>query len=299
MHRADHWGVPSEPLLHSVVGAVHDATGRYCVGKVDCITTLRSFGHVNNPVTVYLLWADAQRTALDAVALEVTSYPWHERTLYCLERKEGSDSEENPLRLKGRFLKTMHVSPFHEHPSGKTVHAYACDVSVSRAGAAVDSAADDAPPLPFARFKMSLMLFDGAGLPDWRTDNIDGERIIHRASLALRTPSWSRPAPFPVALQTSFRILRQAARIQATAGRRLYEHLTLPSAPVSDVFTMSFGVCVPLALLLGAALFGSLISLLLVAQWLLAGRQLQLPPPARDAFLAAAVTTAVALIVGY
>jgi hypothetical protein len=88
--RADHWGAPTTPLLHAVVETVQHQIGFYCVGPVDCITTLRAFGQVNNPVSVYLLWRDELRTQLDAVALEVTNYPWGERTLYAVDARRAT-----------------------------------------------------------------------------------------------------------------------------------------------------------------------------------------------------------------
>jgi predicted NAD/FAD-binding protein len=292
--RADHWGAPTTPLLHAVVETVFHQIGFYCVGPVDCITTLRAFGQVNNPVSVYLLWRDDLRTQLDAVALEVTNYPWGERTLYAVDARQcvdadagdagavaaaADDDQASSLRVRGRFRKTLHVSPFHEHPS-LVNHWYDCSVNVVPTAPSLANTA-----APFRRFTMRLRLCDVSP---------DGEdKVLHDALWALSEPEYRNARPVPVALQTSTRILRQAAALQNVVGRKLFAHVSQPYAPLSDVFTMAIALCVVLTLVVGARAVCTLIAAILVR--LAVQRRLNdlvTVPPLRDSMLGAAVTMA-------
>jgi predicted NAD/FAD-binding protein len=287
--RADHWGTPTTPLLHAVVESVQHQIGFYCVGPVDCITTLRAFGQVNNPVSVYLLWRDELRTQLDAVALEVTNYPWGERTLYAVDARkndddnnnndndDGDDNEQGSLNVRGRFRKTLHVSPFHEHPS-LVNHWYDCKVNVVPTPASPTNTV-----APFRRFTMRLRLCEG--------EQNDDAKVLHDALWALSEPEYRHARPVPVALQTSTRILRQAAALQNVVGRKLFAHVSQPYAPLSDVFTMAIALCVVMTLVIGARAVGALL-VAIVVRLALQRRLADLVtvPPLRDSMLGAAVT---------
>jgi predicted NAD/FAD-binding protein len=276
--RSDHFGAKNVPLLHALVEAVHNQLGFWCVGPVDCITTLRAFGQVNNPISVYLLWRDDERTHIDAVALEVTNYPWGERTLYALAGGDNRGSDAAALSVRGRFRKTMHVSPFHQHPS-LVKHAYECAISVTPSAPSFDDRA-----APFQRFSMRLRLLDEG----------DDDKQLHEATLTLREPTWRAARAWPVALQTSVRILRQAAHLQ-TLGRTLFAHVSLPHAPFSDVVAMSAALCVVLVGVLGARIVTALVVAALVR--LAIQRRLRDVvdvPPLRDALVGAVLTLAVA-----
>ena len=91
--RSDYWrgrsvvlngveDISQPPLLHAIVDSVYEKLGKYCTGPVDAITTLKSFGHTNNPISIYLLWKNDSRKQLDAVALEVTRYNYNLRFFF-------------------------------------------------------------------------------------------------------------------------------------------------------------------------------------------------------------------------
>lgn len=56
--RTDHFGDPEDNLAAVLVEYVFAQLGRYVRGAIDAVTTLRAFGFVENPISVFLLWAD-------------------------------------------------------------------------------------------------------------------------------------------------------------------------------------------------------------------------------------------------
>ena len=99
--RADYLGDASTPLEQSVRDAVQQRLGRRPSGPVAMLAHLRTWGWLFNPLTLYYCF-DPSGERVDAIVLEVTSTPWHERHVYVID-----GSLERP-----RFEKEMHVSPF-------------------------------------------------------------------------------------------------------------------------------------------------------------------------------------------
>jgi DUF1365 family protein len=79
------------------------------VGSVRMLTQLRRWGWLFNPITVYLIWAqaDSPESAPRVAVLEVTNTPWKERHRY-VAPFDGGDA----ARLTAQFDKELHVSPF-------------------------------------------------------------------------------------------------------------------------------------------------------------------------------------------
>jgi DUF1365 family protein len=101
-HR-DYFDGGDEPLGTQVRDLVEARLGRRPGGPVYLLAHLRTFGWLFNPLTVYYCWQPGGR-ALDAIVLEVTNTPWHERQWYVLDARAR--------RSSGRVAKAMHVSPF-------------------------------------------------------------------------------------------------------------------------------------------------------------------------------------------
>jgi DUF1365 family protein len=99
--RADYLGDPAVPLDRAVRDLVTERTGRRPDGAVGCLTQVRTWGWLFNPITVYFCF-DATGEGIDALVLEVTNTPWHERHAYVLAGGAGEH----------RFAKELHVSPF-------------------------------------------------------------------------------------------------------------------------------------------------------------------------------------------
>ncbi len=100
LDRADYLGDPATPLDAAVRDLVEDRLGRRPRGRILLLSTPRVWGWHFNPLSVYYCLDEAGAT--EAIVLEVTSTPWHERTAYVV------DPREQPVR----FAKAMHVSPF-------------------------------------------------------------------------------------------------------------------------------------------------------------------------------------------
>lgn len=99
--RDDYLGDPATDLDVAVRDVVQDRLGRRPTGSVAMLTQLRTWGWLFNPLTVFYCF-DETATRVEALVLEVTSTPWHERHVYVID---GED-------LRPRFAKEMHVSPF-------------------------------------------------------------------------------------------------------------------------------------------------------------------------------------------
>lgn len=76
-------------------------------GPVRMLTQLRRWGWLFNPITVYVVWADAEADPA-AIVLEVTNTPWKQRHHYAAPLSR--DDERG--RFVARFPKMLHVSPF-------------------------------------------------------------------------------------------------------------------------------------------------------------------------------------------
>jgi len=99
--RADYLGDATVALDESVRDVVADHLGRRPRGRVAMLAHLRTWGWLFNPLSVYYCY-DEDGVGIEAVVLEVTSTPWHERHVYVID---GADR-------RSRFAKEMHVSPF-------------------------------------------------------------------------------------------------------------------------------------------------------------------------------------------
>lgn len=99
--RRDYLGDPSVPLADAVRHVVTERLGRRPAGPVAMLGQLRTWGWLFNPLTLYYCFNDSG-TELDAVVLDVTSTPWHERRVYVVDATQRTS----------RFAKEMHVSPF-------------------------------------------------------------------------------------------------------------------------------------------------------------------------------------------
>ena len=81
--RADYLGDPAVPLDQAVLDLVEERTGRRPDGPVRLLTSVRTFGHVFNPVSFYYCF-DRGGEQVQAVVAEVTNTPWGERHTYAL-----------------------------------------------------------------------------------------------------------------------------------------------------------------------------------------------------------------------
>lgn len=106
LRRADHLGDPGRPLAECVRDLVEARLGRRPAGPIRLLTHLRYFGHCFNPVSFYYCF-DESGSRIDAMVLEVTNTPWHERYCYVLA---NASPEEHIAHY--RFGKDFHVSPF-------------------------------------------------------------------------------------------------------------------------------------------------------------------------------------------
>jgi DUF1365 family protein len=103
--RADYLGDKTVPLDEAVRSLVAERTGVRPEGPIGILTSLRTFGHVFNPVTFYYCW-DETGERVETIVAEIENTPWGERHAYVLRR----DGES----LRFQFKKEFHVSPFME-----------------------------------------------------------------------------------------------------------------------------------------------------------------------------------------
>ena len=97
--RRDYLGAEAVPLRQAVHDAVEERTGVRPDGPVRVLTSVRTFGHLFNPISVYYCF-DRAGERVEALAAEVTNTPWGERHVYACPG------------LDGHFAKRFHVSPF-------------------------------------------------------------------------------------------------------------------------------------------------------------------------------------------
>ena len=82
-----------------VLDVVEERTGTRPGGPVRLLTSVRTFGHLFNPISIYYCFAPGGEQ-VEALAAEVTNTPWGERHTYAC------------TGLSGSFEKRVHVSPF-------------------------------------------------------------------------------------------------------------------------------------------------------------------------------------------
>ncbi len=97
--RRDYLDGTDQALSEALAELVEARTGRRPAGSMRMLTQLRRFGWLFNPLSIY--WCDGADGSTEAVVLEVTNTPRHERHWYVLDgpRADG-------------FAKELHVSPF-------------------------------------------------------------------------------------------------------------------------------------------------------------------------------------------
>ena len=103
-YRRNYLGQAQQSLTACVLDEVQRQAGFRPSGRVAILTHLSYFGLCFNPVSFYFCW-DKSGQQLEAVIAEITNTPWLERHAYVLPVRDG--------RLRWRFAKTFHVSPFH------------------------------------------------------------------------------------------------------------------------------------------------------------------------------------------
>jgi uncharacterized protein len=113
--RTDYLDGTDRPLAEALGDLVEARLGRRPSGPYLMLTQLRTWGWLFNPITIY--WCSdggdespgvgGASDRLDAVVLEVTNTPWHDRHWYVLDaRSTGLAAAPT------RFGKELHVSPF-------------------------------------------------------------------------------------------------------------------------------------------------------------------------------------------
>ncbi len=103
--RRDYFGRSDAPLADAVRDAVHARIGVRPDGPVRVLTSLRCWGYVFNPVSLYYCFDRGEN--LVAVLADITNTPWGERHHYVVgPRTPGRRN------LAAAFDKAFHVSPF-------------------------------------------------------------------------------------------------------------------------------------------------------------------------------------------
>jgi DUF1365 family protein len=152
--RADYLDGGDGPLGDGVRDLVAARLGRRPGGRVLMLTNLRTWGWLTNPITVY--WCLDERGDVDAVVLEVTNTPWHERVHYVVDAADGAARYD--------VAKAMHVSPFVEGDVTYRVEAGVPDrsllvrIDVQRAGQTILHTSLAARRVPLSRLRAVTVL---------------------------------------------------------------------------------------------------------------------------------------------
>ncbi|MGH1504457.1 MAG: DUF1365 domain-containing protein [Acidimicrobiales bacterium] len=94
------------PLGDQARDRLAEALGRRPAGPVRLLTQPRRWGWLFNPISVFVVWDDADADPIGAV-LEVTNTPWKERHHYAVALQADPGGG-----FRARFDKALHVSPF-------------------------------------------------------------------------------------------------------------------------------------------------------------------------------------------
>ena len=181
--------------------------GFFPIGRVHLVTTMRAFGQVNNPISIYVCWGADESLGPEAFVYEVQNYPWGETTTYVLDARQG--------QREWKFVKTLHVSPWHPHPLERDQY-YKTRIEFVLAGC--ESDIDSGMP-PFQSMRVHLDLYDS------KTDICSFKTTWTINQFARRFPR-----PIPVGLLTAKRILGEAVALSTT--RPMYPNISNPNAPV-------------------------------------------------------------------
>jgi DUF1365 family protein len=106
LRRHDYLGPEPRDLAEAARLTVARATGARPAGPVAVLTHVRTWGWLFNPITLYFCY-DGSGSAVEAMVVEVTNTPWHERHTYVV----GPPGQH-------RLDKAMHVSPFQPMEAG-------------------------------------------------------------------------------------------------------------------------------------------------------------------------------------
>ncbi|MBL8829338.1 MAG: DUF1365 family protein, partial [Planctomycetaceae bacterium] len=87
--RGDHLGNPQQPLDTAVRELVASRLGFALRGPIRLLTSLRYFGFVINPLSLYYCFND-DGTRVEAVVAEVTNTPWNEQHCYVLDLRSAT-----------------------------------------------------------------------------------------------------------------------------------------------------------------------------------------------------------------
>ena len=98
--RDDYLGPVDVPLDTAVRDAVEGQLGWRPNGDIAVLAHPRTWGWLFNPIALYFCY-DVTGERIEALAVEVTNTPWHERHVYVM----GAPGTH-------RLVKAMHVSPF-------------------------------------------------------------------------------------------------------------------------------------------------------------------------------------------
>lgn len=112
LRRRDFLGNANLSIDQAVRDRVAEETQHLPDGPIRMLTHLRYFGMGFNPVTFYYCF-DRSDARIDTIVAEITNTPWNERHAYVLRNHDPIPTVENdPRRLRFRFQKAFHVSPF-------------------------------------------------------------------------------------------------------------------------------------------------------------------------------------------
>lgn len=115
----DYGSGDDQPIGPSIRDSLEEPLGRRPGGPIRMLTQPRTWGWLFNPITLYLVWDEANPNSHDpnghdppgqsgpvAAVLEVTNTPWKERLAYPVALVAEND------RYTAEFRKRLHVSPF-------------------------------------------------------------------------------------------------------------------------------------------------------------------------------------------
>ncbi len=109
-HRGDYLDGGHGNLSEDIRNLVESRLGIRPGGRIMLLAQLRSVGWLFNPLAVYYCW-NGENSRVEAVVLEVTNTPWHERHQYVLQ---GTGWHTIP--------KEFHVSPFFRMDQTYRIH---------------------------------------------------------------------------------------------------------------------------------------------------------------------------------
>jgi len=108
--RRDYLGERDVPLADAVRARAREDCPELRDGPIALLTQPRLLGLAFNPVSFYFLY-EPDGVGLQAIVAEITNTPWNERHAYVLP---VAQAERRGERLRFRFDKQFHVSPFME-----------------------------------------------------------------------------------------------------------------------------------------------------------------------------------------